>query len=114
MTHIELIAAIIFALALLHTFAAKTFERIADRSDRHAGLFHLLGEIEGVFGLWAAVLIVTMAFVVDGHEAIAYAESRQYTEPLFVFVVMVIAASRPVLEAVKSFVAALAKVAPAR
>jgi hypothetical protein len=114
MDTINLIAAVIFALALVHTFAAKTFERIADRSTKHAGLFHLLGEIEIVFGLWAAVLIVFMAVLGGGKAAIDYAESRQYTEPLFVFVIMVVAASRPVLEAVKALIASLARAAPVR
>ncbi len=114
MTDINIAAAIIFGLALLHTFAAKSFERIADRSTRHAGLFHLLGEIEIVFGLWAFVLVAVMALIVGGKEALAYAESRQYTEPLFVFVVMVIAASRPVLASVQALVARLARLAPVR
>ncbi len=108
------IAAIIFALALIHTFAAKTFERLAHRHPKHAGLLHFLGEVEVVFGLWAFVLIVAMAFVVGGDDAIKYAESRQYTEPLFVFVVMVVAASRPVLESVEALVLLIAKFAPVR
>lgn len=114
MSDMNLIAAIIFALALIHTFAAKSFERIADRSERHSGLFHLLGEIEVVFGLWAFVLVATMAFVVGGKEALEYAESRHYTEPLFVFVIMVIAASRPVLEIVKTAVNGFARMLPIR
>jgi len=112
--NINLIAAIIFAIALVHTFAAKSFERLAHKSKRHAGLFHLLGEIEVVFGLWAFVLIGVMAFVVGGREALDYAESRHYTEPLFVFVIMVIAASRPVLETVKGLVSVLARAMPIR
>lgn len=91
------LAAALFAVALVHTFAAKQFERLSHRYPRHAGMFHLLGEVEVVFGLWAMVLVLVMAFMVGGSEALTYAESRNYTEPLFVFVVMVIAASRPVL-----------------
>jgi len=113
MSDINLIAAVIFGLALIHTFAAKSFERIADRSTRHAGLFHLLGEIEVVFGLWSFVFIAIMAFVAGTDEAIGYLESRKYTEPLFVFVIMVVAASRPVLEAVRASIAAAARLAPA-
>jgi len=45
----EIIAAIIFALALIHTFAAKTFERLAHKYPRHAGLLHFFGEVEVVF-----------------------------------------------------------------
>jgi hypothetical protein len=114
MHDVHLVAAGLFALALIHTFAAKSFERLADRSTRHSGLFHLLGEIEIVFGLWAAIFVCAMAAMVGGKEAMGYVESRQYTEPLFVFVVMVVAASRPVLSAVKAFIATLSRIAPVR
>ena len=114
MTTIELAGAVLFFLALLHTFAAKSFELLARRHPRHAGLFHLLGEVEVVFGFWAFILIVVMALVSGASVAIAYAESRQYTEPLFVFVVMVVAASRPVLEALERTLALLARLAPLR
>jgi hypothetical protein len=111
---IELIAAVLFALALLHTFAAGQFERLAHRYPRHAGLYHLLGEVEVVFGFWAIVLVLTIALVRGGDEALAYAESRQYTEPLFVFVVMVVAASRPILHAVSASVDLIARWMPLR
>ena len=114
MTDINLIAAIIFALALIHTFATKTFERFADRFPRHAGLFHFLGEVEVVFGLWAFVLILAMAIVSGGAQAIEYAETRTYTEPLFVFVIMVVAASKPVLEAIRALISAIARLVPLR
>lgn len=114
MSTIELIAAVIFAIALLHTFSVKFFERLAHRSPRNAGLFHLLGEIEVVFGFWAFVLIAFMAAVEGGQKAIDYAESRQYTEPLFVFVIMVVAASRPVLETIRALVEAVARLLPIR
>jgi hypothetical protein len=55
-----------------------------------------------------------MAAIVGGGEAIAYVESRQYTEPLFVFAVMVVTASRPVLDVVRGFTAMLARFAPVR
>ena len=114
MTTIQLIAAVLFGLALAHTFAAKSFERLADRYPRHAGLFHFFGEVEVVFGLWALVLIVAMAIVSGGAEAIQYAETRTYTEPLFVFVIMVVAASKPVLETIRALIAALARLMPVR
>jgi hypothetical protein len=111
---LQLAGAILFALALVHTFAAKSFELLAQRYPRHAGLFHLLGEVEVVFGFWAFVLVVAMAFIAGGQAAIDYAESRQYTEPLFVFVVMVVAASRPVLVALRGLLELLARLAPLR
>ena len=118
MSDLDLVAAVLFGLALLHTFAAKAFERLAHHSPRHGGLFHLLGEIEVVFGFWAFVLIAVMALMVGGGKAIAYAESRHYTEPLFVFTIMVVAASRPVLEGIQAMVVAgaraLARATPLR
>ena len=105
-------AAIIFVLALVHTFSTKYFEALARRNPNHAGLFHLLGEVEVVFGFWAFILIALLAVFSSGSEAIAYAESRHYTEPLFVFVIMVVAASRPLLNAVRGLVKFIAKLIP--
>ncbi|MCU6617279.1 putative Na+/H+ antiporter [Achromobacter mucicolens] len=109
---LDIAAAIIFALALIHTFTVKQFERLSHRYPRHAGLFHLLGEVEIVFGFWAFVLLIVMAITAGGDQALAYAESRNYTEPLFVFVVMVVAASRPVLQTVMVAVNLIAKNLP--
>lgn len=114
MPNIEILAACLFALALIHTFSTKFFERLAHTYPKHEGLFHLLGEVEVVFGFWAVVLVTAIALTVGGSQAIEYAESRQYTEPLFVFVIMVVAASRPVVEAIQDLVAYLARLAPTR
>ncbi len=111
-TPIEYIAAGLFALALIHTFSTRVFERLAHTQPHHAGVWHLLGEVEVVFGLWAAVLIVAM-FAVDGwHSATEYVDTRNYTEPLFVFSIMVIAASRPVLNLARTLVKLLASALP--
>ena len=106
-TTLQLLATGLFAVALLHTFAAKRFEHLAHTHPRHAGLFHLLGEVEVVFGFWAIVLVLGMALMAGGDQALQYAESRNYTEPLFVFVVMVIAGSRPIVDAVMRIVTAV-------
>jgi Putative Na+/H+ antiporter len=110
----EIVAAAIFAIALVHTFSTKFFEQLAQRHPRHAGLLHLLGEVEVVFGFWAIVLVALMAVIVRGSEAIRYATSRQYTEPLFVFVTMVIAASKPLVDIIQALVAWVARQLPAR
>lgn len=111
---LQIIAALVFAIALLHTFSAPLFLRLAHRSKRHGGLLHLLGEVEVVFGFWAAILLVLMALAASGETALAYAESRNYTEPAFVFVVMVIAASLPVLTVVMRLVERVARLLPVR
>src|SRR5258706_10330144 len=109
---LQWVAAGLFAAALVHTFMTKSIERLAHHQPRHAGALHLLGEVEVVFGFWAAILIITMALMSGSAAAIDYAESRQFAEPLFVFFVMVIAASGPVLSAVSSLMALLTRLMP--
>ncbi len=109
---LQIVAAVLFALALIHTFSTSVFERLAHTRPAHAGLWHLLGEVEVVFGFWAMVLIVVMAMLASSSEAIAYLDSRNFTEPLFVFAIMVVAGSRPILQGSRMLVNLLVKLLP--
>lgn len=111
---VEFAAAAVFAIAVLHTFSTKFFEHMAHTRPNHAGLWHLLGEVEGVFGTWAALLLVFIAFYVGLKPAVAYLDSRNFTEPAFVFVIMVIAASRPILRVAEMLMGGIARVLPLR
>ncbi len=112
---IQIVGSALFAIAVVHTFMTKYFEVLAHRQPVHAGIWHLLGEVEVVFGFWAFVLLAFMAFVSGTGGAggtIAYLEGLNFTEPAFVFVIMVVAASRPVLELCKAGAHALARYLP--
>jgi Putative Na+/H+ antiporter len=109
---ISWIALAIFLIALAHTFSVRFFERLAHHHPKHAGVFHLLGEVEIVFGFWAMVLVLTLALNKGTKEAISYIEGQSYTEPLFVFVVMIVAATKPILDVVRAGVRTLASVLP--
>ncbi|MBS1187985.1 MAG: hypothetical protein H6R04_2003 [Burkholderiaceae bacterium] len=111
-TLLQLIGAAIFGLAVLHTFLTSKFEHLAHGSTRHAGIWHLLGEVEVVFGFWALVLVLAMASLSGTADAVAYLDSRNFTEPLFVFVILVIAATRPVLYLTKRLVDLAVRVLP--
>ncbi len=102
---IELIATIFFALAIIHTFSVAGFARLAHRGGAHAGLWHFLAEVEVVFGVWAFALLVAMAALTGSSAAVEYMDTRNFTEPLFVFAIMVVAASRPILNLVTGLVA---------
>ncbi|MDR0776208.1 MAG: putative Na+/H+ antiporter [Azonexus sp.] len=108
----ELIATALFALAVLHTFSTRFFAHLAHVQPRHAGLWHLLAEVEVVFGFWAFVLIAAMLLFSGKEAAVSYLDSRNFTEPMFVFVIMVIAASRPILQTVTASVRLLATMIP--
>lgn len=111
-TLIQTIGAALFALAVLHTFSTRFFEHLAHTRPRHAGLWHLLGEVEVVFGFWAMVLVLLMLATNGQQEAIRYLETRNFTEPLFVFAIMVIAGTRPILQFVGSAVQAATRGLP--
>src|SRR6187401_2961053 len=111
----NLIATSVFFLAILHTFAAARFARLAhqvqhrhDEEARAHGLpatpslraeaLHFLGEVEVVFGLWAVVLVVATTAYAGWEAARHYvSETVNYTEPLFVVVIMSLASTRPVI-----------------
>jgi len=109
------IATGIFLLAIVHTFAAAWFAGLAHRvQHRHdadaraagrpivpsvaAELLHFLGEVEVVFGLWAVVLMAAITVDLGWEPAKHYfSETVNYTEPLFVVVIMALASTRPIV-----------------
>ena len=105
----ELLAATLFALALIHTFSTKYFHGLAQRYPGHSGVWHLLGEVEVVFGFWAMLLMVLLFGLYGQDQALGYLESRNFTEPMFVFVIMVVAATRPILDFASRIVLRMAR-----
>ena len=124
----NLIATLIFFLAIVHTFMTGRFmvvahkwehahaEKIksgaADRDSVHPGaeLFHFLGEVEAVFGIWAIALVVAIIGFYDWKTMVNYISYKvNYTEPLFVVVVMTLAATRPILRLSEAIIRKIAK-----
>jgi hypothetical protein len=105
-------AAGLFALALIHTFSTKFFEHLAHTRPAHAGMWHLLAEVEIVFGVWAMVFMALMGIMEGFAPAMQYLDSRNFTEPLFVFAIMVVAASKPVLQVSSAAVQAIVRMLP--
>jgi hypothetical protein len=111
-TTIQWVSAAIFAIALVHTFSTKFFEKLAHAQPGHAGMWHLLGEVEIVFGFWAMVLVAAIALVGSSTEATDYLDTRNFTEPMFVFAIMVIAGTRSILQWSRAGVVAIARFVP--
>jgi hypothetical protein len=136
----NLVATIIFFLAIAHTFAAPTFLRLSHRFERQhqeelakagrkvqhgsrdevsfkAQIFHFLGEIEAIFGIWVVPLLIALTASKGWSQARDYmAQGANFTEPIFVVVIMTIAASRPILklsEKLMALVAAIGNGSPA-
>lgn len=115
---IEILATVLFALAVLHTFTVKRFAHWAHKYPQGSiaeNLLHFLAETEVVFGLWAAALFVGIAALKSSvHEAVHYIESLNFTEPKFVLVVMVVAATRPVVRLAEALISMIARLLPFR
>lgn len=112
---VELAATILFALAVIHTFSVKYFSQLASRfAEGSVGenFFHLLAEVEAVFGIWAALLLAFMAATEGSISAVLYLEGLDFTEPAFVFVVMAVAATTPVLGFARALIQGVARLLP--
>ena len=117
--HIEpfnLIATAIFILAVVHTFVAPRFAAMAHRIQHHADeealragrrrtprffaeVLHFFGEVEVVFGLWGVALLIAATLYAGWDAAKHYLnDTVNYTEPLFVVVIMALASTRPIVE----------------
>ena len=118
MTSVELLATIFFGLAVLHTFCVKRFAHWAHQCPRGSvreNLLHFLAETEVVFGLWAAALFFGIAVVEHSvGAAVDYIDSLNFTEPKFIFVIMVVAATRPVVKLAETLIALAARLIPAQ
>lgn len=116
-TSLEILATVLFSLAVLHTFFVKRFAHWAHQypaGSVQENLLHFLAETEVVFGLWAAALFAGIAMLQGSiHEAVLYVEHLNFNEAKFVFVVMVVAATRPVVKLAERFIGLLAKLIPA-
>ena len=61
-------------------------------------VFHLLGEVEIVFGLWAAILLCFIWFQEGSTNAVAYLDGLNFAEPIFVFAILACCATQPILK----------------
>ena len=134
----NVVATLIFFLAIAHTFFAHKFTTIAHRwRDEHerqihdegrtaaakpqvdakadvswkAELMHFLGEVEAIFGIWVIPLLIAITFYRGWPAAENYiSHGVNFTEPMFVVVVMTIAGTRPVLRFAEQFMRLVASI----
>ena len=96
----NVVVTVIFALAVVHTFFCPKFlhaSHVAEKGSRRARVLHVLGEVELVFGLWVIVLGAAAVWFRGTAATLEYFRSVSLTEPLFVIVIMALAATRPIM-----------------
>lgn len=107
MFKIEYLATTFFFLALLHTFLVSQFAKISHRFEKGSApeaFFHLLSEVEVVFGFWAFLFLTVWTLIAGPGEVIQYQQGLNLTEPLFIFCIMIMASTRPVITAARKFI----------
>jgi hypothetical protein len=124
----------LFVCAIVHTFLAPKFLRIAQqlhnkyeyklilhptKSIKHsqqpvsfwATICHFLGEIEAIFGIWLIPVAFIMTLRYGWDDFCFYVSHRvSYTEAMFVVVIMTMAASKSILRLAESILGCLAKI----
>lgn len=124
-SHLQIFATIVFVLAIIHTFLVKIFEEKAHHYEPGSigyNVYHFLAEVEVVFGLWSAVFFIGYCFFesfktydTDGKlvsGAVHYIQNLNFTEPIFVAVVMAMAGTRPVILFARKIVFDIANILP--
>lgn len=137
----NIVATAIFLLAVLHTFFAPKLQQWSHRVERRhrarlesrsvetdrdddgrpdevsfAGqTLHFLGEVEAVFGIWALILAGAIVWAKGIPTAIHYLDDTvNFTEPMFVVVIMALASTRPVLKLAEKCLRAVASIGGGR
>jgi len=120
MAPFNIIATLIFLAAIVHTFMAPVFVRLAHRYEEEhrarvrdraihdgdstrepvsfrATMFHFLGEVEAIFGIWLLPLFAAILFYYDWNHVAHLVQNVHYIEPIFVVVIMALASTKPVI-----------------
>ncbi len=113
---------IIFLCAICHIFLCHKFVVIADRirarnirlKKEHPESFiveflKFMGEVEVVFGIWVIPLMIAMSYFYGWSTAIRYLNGVNYTEPLFVLVIMTLASTKPITNLAENLVHSVAQ-----
>ena len=108
-TTFHLVALLIFFCAVIHTLTIHKIHRKAkamelqkphnsEGRDLFIQLLYFLSEVEIIFGIWAIPLFFAIAAFYNWHVAVEYINTRDYTEALFIIVIMSLASTRPIIQ----------------
>lgn len=116
---IEVASSLCLCLAVVHSFSTKKIRHISRLLTREhtrfgslqARIFYALSEVEIVFFLWA-VIFSLIFFATDSDRAFVYLAGREYSEPAFVFVILAISSTKPILDVARSILLKVAGMLP--
>ena len=129
---LNLVATVIFFVAIIHTFLAARFHKIAHRYQQRyeaiedllhathrppdfgkkhdklifrAQLFYFMGEVEAVFGIWLIPLFVAIIAFHGWSTMVDYVGNVNVADAIFVVVIMAMASSLPIIRFTETVIA---------
>lgn len=123
-TPFHLVSLILFILAIFHTLSVHWIHHHARMLEIHQApkrkgkkqersilvqLLYFLSEVEVVFAFWSIPLFIAMVATYGWTIAFEYVNTRDYSEALFVTVLLALAATRPIVECAEKVILYCAK-----
>lgn len=106
----HLVTLFLFVGAVLHTFFAAKVHALSEyyrekniSPENPTGdsftvqVLKFMGEVEVIFGIWAIPLLIAITLKYNWMTALDYLSGRDYTEPMFIIVIMSIASTKPII-----------------
>lgn len=100
----HIVALILFICAIIHTLSTYRIQKWAEKLEIKEKrrtipvlLLFFISQVEVIFAFWAIPLFLAIAFFYNASTALEYINTRDYTEPLFVVVILSLSASRPIV-----------------
>ena len=116
MTAIGFIATLCFACALIQSLWAGKILLLSDRfkttRPSWSRFLHFAGEPEIVFGIWAAIFLFALMIYSGFSAGLHWMDELNFSEVAFVFVIMILASSKPVTDFAETIINALSRVLP--
>lgn len=124
-TPFHLISLILFILAIIHTLSVYKIHEWARRLEKRQAPFrvgkktekslmvhalYFLSEVEVAFAFWAIPLFIAMSLFYNWTIALEYVNTRDYTEPLFVVIILAMASTRPIVHIAERAIFGAAKI----
>lgn len=98
------VALAIFVCAIIHTLQVHKIQKFAHKIEIKTGkrtpLTHFLfflSQVEVIFAFWVIPLFMAISYFYSWSTALEYINTRDYTEPVFVVVILSLTATRPIV-----------------
>lgn len=110
------VATLCFVAALSQSLFSAQILAISDRLKTKrpflSRFIHFAGEPEIIFGLWAAVFLASLMVINGWNAGLLWLDGLNFSEVAFVFVIMILASTKPITDFAETIIAGAARLFP--